>query len=730
MDVDKEFRQAVRGASKAAVKDVRFTPELEKKILDQAAKRSGRSYRKVYMATAAVACLAVGFSLWNPTTSGLQDQLQQSAAALSEQKANATLQKALAPLLKAIPELSSYQIEIKGTTGNMISAVLLKKDGVYAKAAVNKDTGELEVFKWFAERGSENEPTEQMAREKAAAFLKAYLGENSGQYQEVAAGEIVRPHNGFLDLDAKGIYVTYKQVNNGKAVPFTDISVWVDGQGRIVSYGQVNKSEQTMLTKLQEVLPELRTDAVLANKEAGAAGFSLALANADEQGSTVFIGTEGKGNVLRSYNVENSRDQDERVEWAPKSVAIERANRFLQSVLGDDWKNYRETGTSTITDYMRYYNGIPVLEDTLHVAVDKEGRVRQYSKRADTYDLSALPNQATAVSKQVAEAELAKNMKLRYIEHAVIKRDPQSQKAVEVRPMLDYTPAVGFSQMGEPRSLYWYIDAATGKIQYGTGSNGFAYDQLATHEPISLNGGKSNQVVIVKTKEEAASLLAKEMGVDVRDLPFSEHVEENGLRSKQKMFLWQSKEGKRIGVAVDAGTGQVKEISVPRANAKNTVSEQDAFKEAVRLLEKYVDPGVTEVQVSQIIRSGEANPVSSGSWEFEFIKSHDGVPVLEQYPIEAYIVEVDPSTGKAIGFVNRTELREQAALPDKSRVVPVEKAVQEYLAHLPLQLAYTIKGVEGAGQGIPKLIYVPMGDKAYADKTINIDAITGNAVIQ
>lgn len=727
MDVDKEFRQAVRGASWQDVKDVRFTPELEARILDQAVKRRKRNFRKLYTGAAAIACVVAAFTVWNPGASGLREQWRQSAAALSEKKDEATLQKALAPLLKAIPELSSYRVETKGTAGNVINALLRKQDGVYAKVAVNKNTGQLEVFKWSAEGGSEKIPSRQLASEKAAAFLKAYLGKNFGQYQEMAAGEIVRSKSRFLDLDVEGLYVTYKQVEDNQAVPFTDISVWVDGVGRIVSFGKVNESERVLLTKLQKALPELQDDAVLANKEQGGGGYSLALANADNQGSTAFIGMSGNGDMLRSYSLENPKDG--KTERAPKSLAVERASQFLQSVLGDDWKQYRETGTSTALDYMRYYNGIPVWEDTLSVEVDKEGRVRYYNKRADSYELSALPDQATAISKQEAEAELMKNMKLRYAEHAVIKRDPQSREATEVRPILEYTPAVGSMEIGQPRSLYWYIDAATGKIQYGTGNNGFAYDQLASHEPITLHGGKPGSMVTVHTKEEAAGLLANEMGVDVNGLPFRERTEENGPFGKENVFTWETKEGKRLEVQSNAETGQVTEISIPRADANQTVSQKEAFQEAVRMLEKYADSTVTEVQVSQIVQPVEANPVSSGSWAFEFIKSYEGVPVIEDDPDEAYVVEVDPATGKAIGFSNRTQIREEVALPDKTRAVPVEKAALEYLAHQPLQLVYTIEGVEGEEKGTPKLIYVPISDKANAGQLIRIDAITGKAVI-
>lgn len=229
---------------------------------------------------------------------------------------------------------------------------------------------------------------------------------------------------------------------------------------------------------------------------------------------------------------------------------------------------------------------------------------------------------------------------------------------------------------------------------------------------------------MIRSNEEASRLLEELSGRHLDSLAFTKREDESGPDARiQKVFHWETEDERRLEVDTDANTGQVVGIWIPRADNRITVSQQEAFKEAVRFLETYVDPGVEEIQVSQIIEPAEANPVSSGDWQFEFIKSHEGVPVLEQDTDEAYIVTVDPSTGKANGFVNKTQHREEVTLPEKSGAVPVEQAAQAYLAHMPLQLAYTIKGVEGEELVEPKLIYIPMGDE-----DIRIDAITGQAI--
>lgn len=720
MDVEKEFRESVQAVSRNSVKDVRFTTDLEKRIKDKATNKTIRRHRRLYTVATAIACLAVVLTVWKLTPSGLQEALKQSAAALAEQKTIAIVEKALQPLLKAIPELKSYQVDIKETSTNRIKVELRTTNGKVAKVAINKETGSLEVFKWFTEDPKKQIPSEKVAKEKADEFLKALLGDDSDQYRQGTASEIKPPQSGYLELDAKGMNVAYQQLKDGEPVPFAKLSVWVDGLGRIVSYGYLNKSEQSMLTRLKEAIPELNPNSALTNKEILPSGYHFSLANADKEGNSAMISTAGKGDLLKSYDIESDRDTE--IEWAEKPLATEKANQFLQHMIGDDFNNYKETGISDRASYMRFYNGLPVLEDKLLVVVDKGGHIIYYRKDADLYDLDRLPDPSKAISKQTAEEELTQNMKLRYIERGVVKRDPKTHQVVDTRPMLDYTPAVASFEMGEIRSLYWYIDAVTGKIQYGTGNNEIDYDRRTTHEPISI---KASQPTIIKTKEEAVRLLTDLFGVELNGLPFSESKGESRYGEKQHVFQWQTKDEKRLEVVTNAKTGQVEEIQVPRVAGKITISQQDALKEAIVALEKYVDPGVTEVQISRIVEPQEANPVNSGDWHFSFFKSHDGIPVLEQYPNEAYAVSVDPSTGKVNGFRNNTEWKDKISLPDRSKAIPVKEAVQEYLKFMPLQLAYTIKGIDREKMPEPKLIYVSMSAKEYAEKKIYLNAITG-----
>ncbi|AUM64604.1 peptidase [Brevibacillus laterosporus] len=725
MDVEKEFRESIQNVSRNAAKDVRFTTDLEKRIKDKASRGVRKRHRRLYTVATAVACLALAITVWKLTPAGLQEMLKQSATALTEKKTSAIVEKALQSLQKAIPDLSSYQVNIRETTDNRINVQLRAKDGKLAKVAINKETGSVEVFKWFKGDSSEQIPSKKIAKEKADLFLKSLLGDHSEEYQQIAISEIKPPQSGYLQLDVKGMNVSYQQMKNGEPVPFAKLSVWVDGSGRIVSYGELNKAEQAMLIKLKEAIPELNTEAALTNKEVEPSGYHFSLANADKEGNTVMIRTEGKGELLKNYRLESPRNEN--VVWAQKSLMNEKANLFLQHMLGDDFTNYQEEGTVDRASYMRFYNGLPVLEDNLTVVVDKAGRITYYSRATGLYDLASLPDRSKAISQKKAEEALTQNMKLRYIERSVVKRDPETHQVIEERPLLDYTPTVSHVQMGEIRTLNWYIDAGTGKIERGMGNNGIEYDRRMTHEPIRLKAAKPT---MIKTKEEAARLLTDQFGVKVTGLPVSEREGKSRFGAKQHVFQWQTNNEKRLEVVTNAKTGQVEEIYIPRVDGKITVSQQDALKEAIATLEKYVDPGVTEVQISQILEPQEANPVNSGNWHFSFFKSQDGVPVIEQYPDLAYQVSVDPSTGKVNGFQNLTQWKDKIVLPDKSQVVPVKEAVQEYLKAMPLQLAYTLKGVDGEKLSEPKLIYVSIGTKENADKHIYLNAITGKVEVR
>ncbi|AKF95284.1 YcdB/YcdC domain-containing protein [Brevibacillus laterosporus] len=725
MDVEKEFRESVQTVSRNASKDVRFTADLEKRIKEKASKGVRKRHRRLYTVATAVACLALAITVWKLTPSGLQEILKQSATALTEKKTNAIVEKALQSLQKAIPDLSSYQVDIRETADNRIKVQLRAKDGKLAKVAINRETGSVEVFKWFTGDSTEQIPSEKIAKEKADLFLKSLLGDHSGEYQQIAINEIKRPQNGYLELDVKGMNISYQQMKNGEPVPFAKLTVWVDGSGRVVSYGELNKSEQAMLIKLKEAIPELNTEATLTNKEVESSGYHFSLANADKEDNTVMIRTEGKGELLKSYRLESPRNEN--VEWAQKSLMNEKANLFLQHMLGDDFTNYQEEGTVDRASYMRFYNGLPVLEDNLTVVVDKGGRITYYSRATGLYDLASLPDRSKVISQKKAEEALTQNMKLRYIERSVVKRDPETHQVIEERPLLDYTPTVSHVQVGEIRSLNWYIDADTGKVENGLGNNGIDYDRRTTHEPIRLKAAKPPTI---KTKEEAARLLTDQFGVKITGLPLSEREGESRFGAKQHVFQWKTKNEKRLEVVTNAKTGQVEEIYIPRVDGKITVSQQDALKEAVAALEKYVDPGVTEVQISRILEPQEANPVNSGDWHFSFFKSQDGVPVIEQNLDHAYEVSVDPSTGKVNRFKNLTQWKDKIVLPHKSQAIPVKEAVQEYLKVMPLQLAYTLKGVNGEKLSEPKLIYVSLGTKENADKHIYLNAITGKVEVR
>ncbi|UFJ39933.1 hypothetical protein LOK74_18045 [Brevibacillus humidisoli] len=83
---------------------------------------------------------------------------------LSEQKAKATVVKALQPLKKAVTELNRYQLVIKDTSAAVIEAELRNDEG-YARVVINKGTEAVEGFKWFTYDTNDQLPSEQREQE-------------------------------------------------------------------------------------------------------------------------------------------------------------------------------------------------------------------------------------------------------------------------------------------------------------------------------------------------------------------------------------------------------------------------------------------------------------------------------------------------------------------------------------------------------------------------------------
>ncbi len=741
MDVDKQIREAVRNGSQESIEDVRFTKEMELRIRGAIAQNKHKNRNRIFMAGSLAACLAVtavgmhqqGWFPQMPSGKNLASAVATTATDKknTEAKQNSvkvSAEEAILPLKKAIPPLSKMTIRVDSTSHGISDLTLMEGNHARASVAYDIQTGQIESFMINGERPdpypenwdekSVKLPSAKTAESAANAFLQRFLGEESKSYQHLATETYV---NEFWE-ESIWQSVSYQRVENGKPVPFDILSVRINTKEQVAFFGRLNKNEQAFLTKLTDAMPDLNPSLLLFEKGRNRDGISLTVGKVNQEGHQASLQIVGNGQALESYSIEE-KDKKKEPSWkqAKGAKALEQERQFLNKLLGDDSENYRLEDESKPGVYQRYHNGVPVLSDEIRMTTDESGLLRYFRMEPITFEASQYPDVSTAVSEKVAIKELSEHMKLRYVQML----DASSGEKVEKgKPVLEYTPAVSFMQKGREDGTEWHIDAISGKIAYGTGNNGLAYDQLNTKKAHAIQS--PNEYVKIRSKEEAKALLQAEFGIEVDDSTYRENkIDRNG----RKEYVWNDKNDKYIGVEVIAETGSVVGLGTPRSNTAVTVKREQAEEAALAFLHKYVDPGVTEVQLAQVIQPGDANPVSSGEWEFRYFMSKGGIPVLDDdNPDPAYSVTVDPSTGKVTKFHNFRETHELVELPASDSIVSKDEAVQEFLRVMPLRLVYLMKDVDRKPLPQPKLAYVPWSGEELANKTVTIDAVTGKII--
>ncbi|MFF0827070.1 YcdB/YcdC domain-containing protein [Brevibacillus sp. NPDC003359] len=740
MDVDKQMREAVRNGSQESIEEVRFTKEMELRIRGAIAQNKHKNRNRIFMAGSLAACLAVtavgmhqqGWFPQMPSGKNLANAVATTATNKknTEAKQNSVKvspEEAILPLKKAIPAISKTTIRVDSTSHGISDITLMEGNNVRASVAYDIQTGKIESFMINGERPDYPEnwdetsvkmPAAKTAESVANAFLQSFLGEESKSYQHLGTETYV---NEFRE-ESIWLSVSYQRMENGKPVPYDILSVRINSKEQVSFFGRLNKSEQAFFTKLTDAMPDLNPSLLLFDKEKSRDGMSIAVGNVNKEGHQASLQIVGNGQALESYSIEE-KDEKEEPSWkqAKGAKAVEQERQFLNKLLGADSENYRLEDESKPGVYQRYHNGLPVLSDQIRMTTDESDLLRFFRKEPDTFDPSQYPDVSTAVSEEVAIQELSEHMKLRYVQNPRIR--PESKQGEKWQPILEYTPAVSFMQRGREDGTEWHIDATSGKIVYGTGDNGLAYDQLNTKKAHPIESPK--EYVKVRSKDEAKALLQAEFGVQVEGLTYRESVRE---RDGRKEYVWYDKNDKYIDVEVIAETGSVVGLGTPRSDTAVTVKRQQAEEAAFAFLHKYVDPGVKEVQLAQVIQPGEANPVSTGEWEFRFFMSKDGIPVQDREQKAAYSVTVDPSTGKVTKFDNYRETHELVELPASDKIISKDKAVEEYLRVMPLKLVYLMKDVDGQKLPQPKLAYVPWSEEKLANKFMALDAVTGKII--
>ncbi|BAF59738.1 hypothetical protein PTH_1557 [Pelotomaculum thermopropionicum SI] len=533
--------------------------------------------------------------------------------------------------------------------------------------------------------------------------------------------------------------------------------------GQPVPKVELNEKQRQALEKIYQIVPELKELSVESVHDEGEAAWGVTLS--DRAGETApgimhayaILVFETDTGELISLDIQNPDWAS--VELPPPGLAKEKAAEFARQVLGDKMKDYQmsdeishcgggsrdDKGNEILWNYAsvqfyRLVNGIPLLNSGFRVNVDVAGHVTEYytegfyekndGAKDGGPDPALFPDPSQAMTREAAEKTFAGllEMKLNYVERQPLKYPVFGSKKVETRPVLMYTPL-----------NYTLIDAVTGKPLDG-------FQEQPQTSRISLVG--EGRKLIAGTPEEAASLLAGEVGIDMTGMNFENVEEREALFApevKIKEYYWRSEpqigpDGRPdhstmrfLHLSAVADTGRVVGFNLQDESGrgkKAVVSREAAQETAVQFMQRYLDKGAAELEMHVYPLHEESIPewVDKSKLEgdgqrpefhFTFTRTHQGIPVSDR----SYSVTVDGLTGRITAFYDGNS-SSAVALPDSKNVVTAEAAKAEFLKSHPLRLFYLWPEYFGQKAPNPLLVYMP----DYGGSWGYIDALTGKTV--
>ena len=533
--------------------------------------------------------------------------------------------------------------------------------------------------------------------------------------------------------------------------------------GQPVAKAQLNESQRQALEKIYQIVPELKELSVEGVHDEGGTAWGVTLSDrAGEEAPGIMrahasLTFETDTGELIMFDIQNPDWAS--VELPAPGLAREKAAEFARQVLGDKMKDYRMsaqigygggssqddkgnkiTWASANVQFERLINGIPFLNSGIRVSVDAAGHVTEYYTEGfyrindgikdSEPDPAVFPAPPLAITREAAEKVFAGllEMKLNYVGRQPLKYSVFGGKKVETRPVLMYTP-----------SNYAPIDAVTGKPLAG-------YQEQPLTSRISLAG--EGKKLVAGTPEEAAALLAAETGIDISGMK-SNRVEEReesldpGIKLKEYRWMSEPQIGpdgrpdhstmRFLHLSALADTGQVVGFNLQDEagrGKKATVSREAAQETAIQFMQKYLDRGVSELEMfvypaheesipDWVDRSKLEGNEQRPEFHFRFTHTHQGIPVSDR----SYSVTVDGLTGRITGFYDGNS-SSSVALPDSKDVVTAEAAKAEFLKSQPLRLVYLWPEYSGQKAPKPLLVYLP----DYGVSWGYIDALTGKMV--
>ncbi len=393
------------------------------------------------------------------------------------------------------------------------------------------------------------------------------------------------------------------------------------------------------------------------------------------------------------------------------------AKSFLQAMLGGQSHSYRLSPGSQADSYqfVRYVNEIPVIGDEISIETNETGRVINYWDHTPKLMVAdhLFPPPANLVSIEQIRDKLAEEMRLVYVENARVGEGEGNVASSSTLKMADaaliYTPGVRF-----PGSVMF--NAESGDLIYMSN-----YDRDFAHHTQPQAVKPPERLVTVKSNEEVIELL-HEFGYSVKA---PEKISRQPLKAKQ---AWTYMVDGEPRVYADQLTGAVLFIrgdTTVKAERSSQLSPKklaigEAEREAIRLIEPYLDPGVSELQLAHRDYIPEW-----GAYKYYFLASYRGIPMVQRHDGSlSYQVTIDAATGQMKEF---SRLQVPALLlsrmPEHLRepnVISQSEAAKLFIKETALRLGY----IYAAGnQNRPTLVYLPENSDP-----VRIDAITGRVL--
>ncbi len=469
--------------------------------------------------------------------------------------------------------------------------------------------------------------------------------------------------------------------------------------------GKLSPQADQTLKKLVAAIPALKQASVSMPSETGDE-FELAFRIGERVMAEASI--HRNTGTLRMFQRLDLQGGDQAVDAKTQWKAAE---AFVQALLGNDSERYRVVKTSPVV-FQAYVNDLPVLGAQITVSVNMQGEIVGCWNIGESLpETTRFPKPEGAYPPEAVEHAIAAAMKLKYVEHAET-TGTIANSSVGKEPLLVYSPSL------VPASTVT-MDAVTGEVR-----SSFAADY---REPVVLSVRSPASPLVVKSKQEAAAWFEREMGVRVEGTPVYEEERTRGIRREKTYLLGRDHAYQLI---TDAQTGYVTGAVLDGTSgtgdgAKNDDVARDAQQEAVRFLEQFLEPSVTEVQLVFLRKLHEV----PNRIEFGYVRSHDGVPVLRSpSSYITYRVVVDTATGRPVQFYRLEEIEADSgrrlSFPDKAKAIPPEEAARLYVQARPIELAYSLE--QGQDDQVrPVLVYTFDTRSAVP---VMINALTGETV--